>query len=212
MIDDKSRFQKAIGLTLGVHLAAAAVLGAFFWSPLNVQDNKILEVALAGAPPKKAAKPVAKPKVIIKPKADDIIDKRLKPPPKEPVQETKKEEDTDGPEEGSGTSNGSSGSGNQPTQQPGQAVTLPYITYSTVPPYPSEARKNGIQGTVRVKVLIDTNGRVANASISSGSGSSLLDQAALQTVYKWRFSPAKDAKGKKVRCYVTIPVVYRLKK
>lgn len=204
MTYDKNRLNKAIGLALGVHVAAAAILGAYFWSPLNKQDNKIIEVALAGAPPKKAPKPIVKPKAVIKPRPDDIVDKKLKPP--EPVQEAPQEDNEEEEAEGAG------GSSNQPAQAPGQAVKLPYITYSTTPPYPNEARKNGIEGTVRIKVLIDTTGKVTSASIISSSGSSLLDQAALQAVYRWRFSPARDANGQKVQCYVNIPVIYRIKK
>lgn len=214
MINTKNRLHKAIGLALGVHLAGAALLGAFFWSPLYTPNDKIIEVALAGAPKKKkAAKPISKPKPVIKPKKDDIIDKRLKPP--EPVQEQVQEqpEETDNDAEGSETgTEGAGGTGNQPTEQPGQAVQLPYVTYSTTPPYPSEARKNGVEGNVGVRVLIDANGRVTSASVSSSSGSSLLDQAALQAVYKWRFSPARDARGNKVPCYVNIPVIFRLRK
>lgn len=214
MMDTKNRLHKAIGLALGVHLAGAALLGAFFWSPLYTPNDKIIEVALAGAPKKKkAAKPIVKPKPVIKPRKDDIVDKRLKPP--EPVQEQVQEqpEETDNDSSGSDTgTEGANGTGTQPTEQPGQAVQLPYITYSTQPPYPNEARKNGVEGSVRVRVLIDTNGRVTEASVSSSSGSSLLDQAALQTVYKWRFSPAKDAQGRKVPCYVNIPVIFRLRK
>lgn len=206
MINEKStRLKKAFGLALGVHVTAAAILGAYFWTPLFNQDNKILEVALAGPPPKKkVVKQTVKPKAIIKPKADDIVDKRLKPPEPVPQQEVK--EEVEEQEEGVGNNV------TQTTEQPPQAVTLPYITYNTIPPYPNEARKNGIEGTVRIRVLIDVNGKVSEASISSSSGSSLLDQAALQAVHKWRFSPAKDATGKKVKCYVTVPIVYKIKK
>lgn len=217
MKQDNKRFQQALGLALGVHLAAAALLGAYFWTPLFKPNDKIIEVALAGAPPKKkAAKTIVKPKPIIKPKADDIVDKRIKPP--EPQPETTQQETPDTDDDNNSTEGttseveGNGGTGNQPTESTGQAVQLPYITYSTTPPYPQEARKNSVEGTVHIKVLIDINGRVSSASVVSSSGSSLLDNSALQAVYKWRFSPAKDASGKKVQCYVNIPIVYKIKK
>ena len=211
MIEKNKRLNKAIGLATAVHLGAAAILGAYFWSPLMNKDNKIIELTLAGAPPKKAAsKPVQKPKVRIKPKKDDIVDKRLKAP--DPVKEEVKEDVVDedpgeGTSTGSGTGNSGEGQG-----QTGQAVQLPYVTYSTTPPYPQDARKNGIEGTTRIRVLIDESGRVTEASVSGSSGSSSLDQSALQAIYKWRFSPARDANGNKVKCYVNIPVVFRLRK
>ena len=58
----------------------------------------------------------------------------------------------------------------------------------TKPQYPQEAFVKKIEGTVTVEILIDAGGNVARARVVQSIPA--LDQAALQTVYQWRFSPA----------------------
>ncbi len=64
-----------------------------------------------------------------------------------------------------------------------QALLLPK------PPYPSLAKRMGIQGTVSVQVLIDESGTVVSAKTISGSA--MLSSAAQQAAYGARFSPTK---------------------
>lgn len=45
------------------------------------------------------------------------------------------------------------------------------------------------------------DGRVESAVVVRSSGNSTLDNNALSTFYKWRFSAAKNDAGQKVRCY-----------
>ena len=60
-------------------------------------------------------------------------------------------------------------------------------TNKPAPPYPPIAKTAGVQGAVVVQVLIDEQGRVVNAKVTSGHP--LLQQAALQAAYKWKFTP-----------------------
>ncbi|MDO4179598.1 MAG: energy transducer TonB, partial [Phascolarctobacterium sp.] len=78
------------------------------------------------------------------------------------------------------------------------------------PPYPSSVKSAGITGTVRLRILIDKNGNPETVSVSGSSGNGQLDQSALNTAYKWRFSPGLDNYGKPIRCYATIPVRFKL--
>lgn len=219
MIKLESRYYKALAVAVGIHIMAAGVLGMYAWLP-SPQKDKILEVTLAGAPKKKGVKkpavtPKPKPKPVrIKPKKDDIVDKKLKE--EKPQEETKEmpepeevdntavgeEGDPNGSEEGTTEGNGG---------QEGTAVQLPYITYKTEPSYPEECRKNRQEGTVLLKVLVGEDGRVLEVNVASSSGFALLDNSALRTVYKWRFSPARDAKKQKVKCYVNLPIIFKLK-
>lgn len=75
--------------------------------------------------------------------------------------------------------------------QEGAARTFPKYLYGSKPAYPQAARKAGWEGTVVVRVLIDTGGRVESASMRDSSGYDILDEAAVQAVKKWRFSPAQ---------------------
>lgn len=63
----------------------------------------------------------------------------------------------------------------------GKAVSKP------APVYPAIAKAAGVQGLVSVQVLIDEQGRVISAKVTNGHP--LLQQAAVQAVYKWKFAP-----------------------
>ncbi len=57
------------------------------------------------------------------------------------------------------------------------------------PAYPSQSRSEGQSGTVVVQFTVDTDGRVAAASIYSSSTWDLLDHEALRTVKTWVYPP-----------------------
>lgn len=77
------------------------------------------------------------------------------------------------------------------------------------PSYPYAARRAREQGTVMLKVLVTPEGRAGDIEINESSGFDRLDQAAIQTVRKWRFVPAKQA-GKPVAAWVLVPVGFQL--
>ena len=59
----------------------------------------------------------------------------------------------------------------------------------TPPRYPMESRRKKEQGTVMLRLLIGTDGRVADISIAQSCGFERLDQALLQAAKKWRWQP-----------------------
>jgi protein TonB len=77
----------------------------------------------------------------------------------------------------------------------------------TKPQYPQEAFVKKIEGTVEVEILIDASGNVARARVVQSIPA--LDQAALQTVYQWRFSPAIK-NGHPVSTIARAPVMFRI--
>lgn len=52
------------------------------------------------------------------------------------------------------------------------------------------ARRLGEQGEVGLDVRVGIDGRVQEVRLTRSSGSSLLDQTAIDTVRQWRFRPA----------------------
>lgn len=77
----------------------------------------------------------------------------------------------------------------------------PRVASTAAPVYPQALRDAGIGGRVAVRGVIGVDGRVESAEVVRSSGNSTLDNNALSAFYKWRFSPAKNDAGQKVRCY-----------
>ena len=59
------------------------------------------------------------------------------------------------------------------------------------PAYPALSKRLGEQGKVVVRVLIGADGMPQKAELRQSSGYERLDQAALNTVLKWRYVPGK---------------------
>ena len=77
------------------------------------------------------------------------------------------------------------------------------------PAYPSMAKKRNIQGKVLLVVLVKEDGSAAKVEVSRSSGSSILDNAAIDAVKNWQFIPAKKF-GKAVSATVIVPIDFKL--
>jgi periplasmic protein TonB len=75
--------------------------------------------------------------------------------------------------------------------------------------YPPIARRNGIEGTAYVRVLVSKEGRALQVALDRTSGSSLLDKDALEQAKTWKFAPARRGQ-EAVEQWVTMPFVYKL--
>lgn len=75
--------------------------------------------------------------------------------------------------------------------------------------YPEQARRHGDTGTVMVRALVGTNGRVESASVETTSGNRLLDQAALRAVSRASFYPHVE-NGVAEEVYTLIPISFNL--
>jgi len=85
----------------------------------------------------------------------------------------------------------------------------PLYRRNPVPEYPLIGRKRGYQGTVTLEVLVSREGRVEDMRLSTSSGYSVLDQAALTSVKTWFFDPGTRG-GEKVDMWVKVPVRFQL--
>lgn len=82
-------------------------------------------------------------------------------------------------------------------------------TGNRMPGYPLEAARKLEAGTVKLQLLVDTTGRVANALVVKSSGSAVLDRAARDQALTWTFTPARRD-GKTVQDIVEIEIEFRL--
>lgn len=78
------------------------------------------------------------------------------------------------------------------------------------PAYPRDALRDGVQGTVLLKVLVDVDGRPLDVQVERSSGNRSLDRAAREQVLRrWRFRPATQD-GHAVQAIGLVPVDFRL--
>jgi len=85
----------------------------------------------------------------------------------------------------------------------------PKVINWTDPPYPQQARQQGVEGTVVLRLTVGTDGAPTDVRVSKSSGHPALDDAAVVRVRQARFAPAlKD--GEPVSTSITFKVKFRL--
>ncbi len=77
------------------------------------------------------------------------------------------------------------------------------------PPYPMVARRMGYHGKVVLNVEVLAEGKAGQVLLHTSSGYEILDNAALQTVKTWRFSPARRF-GQPVTLWFLVPIKFSL--
>ena len=77
------------------------------------------------------------------------------------------------------------------------------------PPYPPIARRSGEQGRVVLRVLVTASGTAETVELRTSSGSQRLDHAAVETVKRWRFVPARRG-SEPVAAWVLVPIQFTL--
>lgn len=88
-------------------------------------------------------------------------------------------------------------------------ATIAYET-ATPPQYPIAALREGMQGTVLLRVLVDATGKPVQVLVLKSSGSRELDNAAREHVLAaWRFHPAQRD-GHAVQAWAQVPVEFSL--
>jgi len=105
--------------------------------------------------------------------------------------------------DGGNTNGGSFQIGSRPREIGAQPIvdTRPVLLNSPHPFYTEEARKNKVQGIVRVRVLVDENGAVKQVVVTRGLPDGLSEQA-VRAAYQMRFRPAvRD--GRKVSYWLS---------
>ena len=81
------------------------------------------------------------------------------------------------------------------------------ISHRVEPAYPERAKRQQLEGTVRLRVAVDANGQVEDVKVLSGSP--LFTQAAAEAVRQWRFEPTM-LEGKSVPVVSEVAVTFRL--
>ena len=67
----------------------------------------------------------------------------------------------------------------------------PRVMSRQKPKYPPKLKEAGIEGSVKVWVVIDESGAVAATGVQTSSGFPSMDEAACQAMSDWYFEPAR---------------------
>lgn len=77
------------------------------------------------------------------------------------------------------------------------------------PPYPMVARRMGFHGKVILNVEVLAEGKAGQVLLQQSCGHDILDNAAMQTVKTWRFTPARRF-GQPVTQWFLVPIKFSL--
>lgn len=214
MKDERNRLGKGFAVAIVAHIIFALLLGVFGFSFNSNRPPEILEVSLVaggGAPEEPQEEIVEEAEPVIE-EEDQIVESKEKPKeePKKPVADKKPDKNPNpSPKKGD---HKTVGKGDGIGDGQGVPVTPPRPVRTIEPKYPASARNASIEGLVKIKMLITHEGKVTEASIVESSGHPEMDANALEAVYKWRFSPARNKLKQKIDCYITMPIKFKLRR
>ncbi|GLH71654.1 hypothetical protein GETHLI_01560 [Geothrix limicola] len=77
------------------------------------------------------------------------------------------------------------------------------------PTYPALSKRFGEEGRVILRVLVNPEGQPEQVEVRQSSGHARLDQAALGTVRRWRFTPARRG-SERLAAWVLVPLSFQL--
>ena len=98
-----------------------------------------------------------------------------------------------------------------PAAPPAPPKTVSGVEYiqPPQPDYPPVARRNGEEGKVMLRVLVNDGGRPEKVDVQKSSGFARLDEAARQAALRARFKPHLED-GKPVAVYALIPINFSI--
>jgi protein TonB len=195
-----------LSVTLGLHVLAAVLLLSYEPARKALLTAAPIMVELIAPPKSEAAKPappteLPKPKPVVK-RVERTVELPVRatpaeapspvvaPPPPPPAP--------------------------APVAAPAPAlVTQPIFNAdyldNPAPAYPSVSRRAGEQGRVVLRVLVSAAGRADEVQVRTSSGFARLDDAARETVQRWKFVSAKRG-AEPIAAWVLIPISFRLER
>ena len=104
---------------------------------------------------------------------------------------------------GGGEGSGEGGGGMRPS-------VPPRLISAVEPSYPERLRREGVEGVVRLRLIVAADGSVESAEVVDSSGYDEMDNAARSAAYEYTFSPAENSAGDAVRCAISTAVRFQL--
>ena len=91
----------------------------------------------------------------------------------------------------------------------GVAISASYAASNRPPVQPARSLRNGEQGKVILRVMVQADGSAGEVQVRMSSGFPLLDEAARSAVQTWRFNPA-TSDGKPIAEWYLVPIIFKL--
>jgi protein TonB len=76
--------------------------------------------------------------------------------------------------------------------------------------YPSDALRDNLQGTVRLRFTVAASGELKEVALVRSSGAASLDQAAAKRLSRCKFAAAKSADGSSIESSLELEYVWRI--
>ncbi len=192
-----------LAFVIGIHLAVF-LLGIFGLPDFRVVKRPDVTIELSASPTPSnapsnpvAANPVPQ-KVVPKEKPKTVIDENAPVAPRQEAQES------------SPTPPAASSAGGPASAPTVDADYKAAYLQNPKPPYPPLAFRLRAEGRVVLIAEVLPNGQSGSVRIVESSGNELLDKSALETVKKWKFTPARKD-GVIITQAVRIPITFSLK-
>ena len=96
-----------------------------------------------------------------------------------------------------------------PVYKPGDGVSAPVLVKEVKPQYTAKAKRAGIEGTVLLECVVETDGSVGDVTVTKSLDEEL-DQQAVRALRQWRFEPGKKD-GKRVRVQIALEMTFTLR-
>ena len=94
-----------------------------------------------------------------------------------------------------------------PVEEPAPALSKLDYVYTPEPQYPARAKRLGQRGRVVIHLVVLPDGSVGEASIKETSGYKILDDAALDAVRGWKFTPLSPS-ARQINRYGDKPIEF----
>ena len=96
-----------------------------------------------------------------------------------------------------------------PVYKTGDGVSAPVLVKEVKPQYTAKAKRAGIEGTVLLDCIVETDGSVGDVTVTRSLDEEL-DQQAVVAARQWTFQPGKK-NGKAVRVQIALEMTFTLK-
>lgn len=207
------RFKTGLLISVMIHIIILVILGIVGNFMVKQEPNEVIEVAIFQPMGGHEGCSKTEEQVIrTESTPEDIVDEKLKPVENNQANLMPSTNNNENNGNGSGIGVGAgSGSGEGQSSDLNNPAVPPRLVTHVQPNYPAAARKHNIEGTTYVQILVGTNGEVEAVTVNESSGSVELDEAAVAAAEQWLFVAAEDNLGRSMKCYIEVPITFRLK-